>query len=87
MKYVIVFCCAVLPQTLNSQSDSTWIQDGIRYVSDAGIPREYLKSYDSLRAATRRFDYLSDECNLDNQVYLPEKELGRRECRRWQLAI
>ncbi len=74
MKYVMVLCCAILSQTLNSQSDTTWIQDGIRYVSDAGIPREYLKSYDSLRAATRRFDYLSDECNLDNQVYLPERE-------------
>ncbi len=43
-------------------------------MDDDGIAREYLTSFDSLLEATHHFDYLSDECNLDNTIYLPGKE-------------
>lgn len=43
-------------------------------MDDDGIARKYLASLDSLLEATHHFDYLSDECNLDNTIYLPGKE-------------
>ncbi|MBL7825364.1 MAG: hypothetical protein JNJ57_01960 [Saprospiraceae bacterium] len=73
MRLIIFLTSMALAALANAQSDSTWMYRGTRYVLDAGIPREYLKSFDSLLTATKRFDYLSDECNLDNTIYLPEK--------------
>ncbi|MBL7806087.1 MAG: hypothetical protein JNL02_20255 [Saprospiraceae bacterium] len=45
-----------------------------RFVSDAGVEREYLRSYDSLRTATGFYDPDSEECNADNSIYLPGRE-------------
>ncbi|MCC7504536.1 MAG: hypothetical protein IT259_04505 [Saprospiraceae bacterium] len=45
-----------------------------RFVDDAGVAREYLRSYDSLRAATGHYDPNSEECNADNRIYLPGRE-------------
>ncbi len=44
------------------------------YVDDAGVQREYLLCYDSLRAKTGHYDPESDECNADNAIYLPGRE-------------
>ena len=66
MRYLILtFLCSIGISAIFAQK---------RFVDDAGIEREYLKSVDSLFLATNRHDYLSEECNLDNLIYLPEKE-------------
>lgn len=58
----------------NASFSQTKPFDFQRFVDDDGIKREYLASFDSLLEATHSFDYLSDECNLDNTIYLPGRE-------------
>jgi hypothetical protein len=46
-----------------------------RFVLDDCVYREYLASFDSLRdAGNLTYNDKSNECNLDNQIYLPGRE-------------
>lgn len=46
-----------------------------RFLDDDCVYREYLSTYDSLRdAGIMTYDYQSNECNLDNKIYLPGRE-------------
>ena len=47
---------------------------GQKYLLDAGVEREYLLTVDKQMAETKTYDYQSNECNLDNKIYLPGKE-------------
>lgn len=47
---------------------------GQKYLLDAGVEREYLQTVDKQLEATKTYDYQSNECNLDNKIYLPGKE-------------
>ncbi|MCC6723329.1 MAG: hypothetical protein IT258_02375 [Saprospiraceae bacterium] len=46
-----------------------------RFVLDDCVYREYLASFDSLiETGSTTYDYKSNECNLDNQIFLPGQE-------------
>jgi len=57
----------------HSQTKSTF--QFSHFLLDDCVYREYLASYDSLRyAGNLNYDDKSNECNLDNQIYLPGRE-------------
>ena len=67
--YTLIYCLFTLPVCSQMQ-----VSDLKRFVDDNGVSREYLVSFDSLLEATHLYDYLSNECNLDNSIYKPGKE-------------
>lgn len=65
----LVVLCSVALQSQSSTSQFT------RFILDDCVYREYLASFDSLiDAGSETYDYQSNECNLDNQIYLPGRE-------------
>lgn len=65
----LVVVCSIALQSQSSTSHFT------RFVLDDCVYREYLASFDSLvEAGSETYDYQSNECNLDNQIYLPGRE-------------
>lgn len=60
---ILILFFVVNSFSLSSQNEKSYIEDN-------GLLREYLESVDK----SKTYDYTSNECNQDNNIYLPGKE-------------